>query len=157
MDLEIFHEKLLGTTPSLQYRLTSRHKALYLAYEKGKHGYALPESNSREDPELFLATFVLAVHQTTFPEASRVVIAVARPVERWALEQIKTIARHIFSIRKGKSPEGIQMLKDAVHRLDLGSRVLQIDKEPPKWVAYGFHNQECLPPWMRGKLVKPPK
>lgn len=155
--LETFHQKLLGKdlekTPE-GFRLTERHKALYKAFEKGKRGYVLPQKvTTREDFESFLATFVVAVYQTTLPTPEHVTVAVAKLVDQWALAQIKLIARHIFSLRKGASKADIEVLRSALHRISLGSSVLQIPEEPPRWVAYGYTAQDVLPPWMRGRLV----
>lgn len=152
--LEKFHQKLLGTDPPPEYRLTETHMALYEAFGRGKRGYVLSSLESRECPDKFLATLVVAIYQTTIPSESEVYIAVSNPIQRWAVQQIRDTARHIFSCRKTAARQDIELLRSAIQRLQLGSKVIKIQEEPPRWVAYGFHNKDLLPPWMRGRLAK---
>lgn len=155
MDLETFHQKLLGhdqaKTPK-NFKLSEVHKAFYSVVEDNKRGYRLKLNGAKTDPERFLATFVLAFHMTAFPTPGRVIFIVSRITERWALDQIKGIAYYIYRSRKGASKESIEAIDDALRRIEIGSRALQLEGEPERWVSYGFNSQDVLPPWMRNRL-----
>lgn len=152
--LEKFHENLLGADPkNKQFALSDVHRRLYAAFEEGHRGYFLPSQESREDPEKFLSTFVVALYQTTIPTPETVSLVTARVVEKWSIEQIKTIVRRIFSIRKKLTRAEVEPLKQALQRLEFGSRVLHIAESPPRWVAYGYTSLDVTPSWMRCKLI----
>lgn len=156
MDLETFHQRLLGKdqekTPK-NFKLSEVHKALYSAVEENKRGFRLKLNGAKTDPERFLATFVLAFHMTAFPTPGRVIFIVSRVTERWAVDQIKGIAYYVYRQRKGASKEAINAIDDALRNIDIGSRALQFETEPERWVSYGFNSQDILPPWMRGRLL----
>lgn len=152
IDLVAFHQNLLGITPEktpTAFRLTKAQERLYKASNGStKHGYLLCSGKGLQSWEHFLATFILAYGQT--PEGT-VAFAVSAPTQKWANEQVKTIARHIFSSRsRGKSSIGELFSK--FQRLAMGSNVLQL-AEPKRWVAYGFTETDVLPPWMRNRLI----
>jgi len=151
--LDIFHQKLFKHSSS--FPVTPKHRSLYEAFEQQeKRGYVLSDGGSREDAEKFLATFVLALHQTRFPNQNKVILAISSPVQGWATQQISSMVQHIFRTRKKASKETIQVIKESILQLHIGSNILQLEEEPEKWVAYGFHNKDLLPPWMRGRLIK---
>lgn len=156
MNLETFHQKLLGQnqdkTPKT-FKLSETHKALYSAFDENKRGYRLLLNGQKTDQDRFLATFVMAFYMTNFPAEGKVIFIVSRAVEKWAIDQIRDIARHVYKSRKGASESAITAIDGALQRIDIGSRALQIDGEPERWVAYGFTNQDLLPPWMRGRLI----
>jgi hypothetical protein len=154
MDYAAFHQNLLGILPEKtprEFRITPAQERLYTASkESTKHGYLLVSSwDSRESWEHFLATFILAYAQTPTGE---VAFAVSGSTQKWAGEQLKKIARHIFSTRAKASRASIQELYGYFQRLMMGSNILQLD-EPTRWVAYGFNDADILPPWMRGHLL----
>ncbi len=156
MDLETFHQKLLGITPERtpkNFKLTAVQKALYEGSKEGRRGYRLKPSGTRQDPERFLATLVLAFHMTTFPEQGKVIFVVTRATEKWAIDQIKGTARYIYKSRKRASEASINAIDGALRRIDIGSRALQIEKEPERWVSYGYTDKDIQPPWMRGRLL----
>lgn len=156
MTPETFHQNLLGKaqdpTPKA-FRLSQVHQDLYAAFQADKRGYRLLLNNSKEDEARFLATFVMALYLTNFPNEGKVIFVVSRGTEKWAVNQIKAIAHYIYRSRKGAPTSAISAIDEALRRIDLGSRALQIETEPERWVAYGFTNQDILPPWMRGRLV----
>ena len=156
MDLENFHQKLLGKdqerTPK-NFKLSKPQRELYGSFEAGKRGFLLKTSGTRQDPERFLATFVTAFHMTTFPSPAPVVFVVTKASEEWALEQLKGIARHIYRERKDASQEAIAIIDAALNRMEIGTRALQLGVEPERWVSYGFTSQDIRPPWMRGRLL----
>lgn len=153
--LEKFHENLLGTGPNhSQYMLSDVHRKLYTSFASGRRGYLLSPNVPRENFDKFLATFVLALYQTTIPTPDNVSMVVARAVERWSIDQLKMIVRHVFSIRKNQTRASVKPLEEALNRLHLGSRVLHIPEGPPRWVSYGYHSNDILPPWMRCNLIK---
>lgn len=153
MDLETFHVKLLGKNPPKSFKVADSHKVLYKAFDEGKRGFSAA-SLDRKDFDQFVATFVAAFYLTAFPTPGKVCFAVARPVEKWAVEQIKTIVKYIYTIRKGVPQEAIEAIDSALKRMEIGSRVIQIEEEPERWVSFGFNQQDILPPWMRGRLVR---
>jgi len=157
MDLETFHKKLLGQNPKRtpkEYLLTKKQQALYAAVEESDRRGFLALGANRQNFEKFLGTFVLAYHMTTFPTKGDVYIVVSRIVEKWAVEQLKTIIRHIYHERKGASKETFDVIDDAINRMHVGSGSNQIDDEPDRWVAFGYNNLDVLPPWMRGRLIR---
>lgn len=156
MDYVAFHQNLLGIDPEktpAEYRLTALQVKLYRSAQMAtpKHGFMLRSGKSLESWEHFLATFILAYAQTP---TGRVVFAVSPVTNKWAGHQIRSIARHIFQARARlrASKESVQQLYDFFNRLSMASGVLQM-AEPDRWVAYGFHDQDLLPPWMRGHLL----
>ncbi len=153
-DLAQFHQNLLGIDPDKtpsEYRLGSVHERLYEEAQKGRHGGLLPYQASLENWDHFLATFVIAYAQTSQGD---VFFAVSPPIHKWAAKQVQGVARHIFSARKKTPRATLMQLYNGFQLLGMGSNVLKI-AEPPRWVAYGFHEKDVLPPWMRGKLAIP--
>jgi hypothetical protein len=153
IDLAVFHRNLLGLDPKrtpVEFRLTKTHERLYAASrESARHGFLLPSNRNLESWEHFLGTFVLAYGQTPI---GSVTFAVSAPVRRWANEQLKKVAHHIFSSRAKASRASIDDLFSKFQRLEIGSSVLQM-AEPERWVAYGFTDEDILTPWMRNRLL----
>ena len=153
-NLAQFHQNLLGIDPDKTpetYRLGTLHQRLYEEAQKGRHGALLPYQSPLENWDQFLATFVVAYSQTGNGD---VFFAVSPPIHKWVAKQVQEVARHIFASRK-KTPRATLMhLYKGFQALGIGSNVLKI-AEPPRWVAYGFHEKDVLPPWMRGKLAAP--
>lgn len=154
MDYVVFHQKLLGLDPEktpAEFRVTPAQERLYRAAEKDipRHGFLLPSGKSLESWEHFVATFVLAYAQT---EAGPVAFAVSAATQKWTGEQVRKIARRIFHARAKSSRESVVQLYSYFQQLVIGSAVLQ-HPEPERWVAYGFHDHDLLPPWMRGRLL----
>ena len=148
-----FHRNLLGIDPQktpAAFWVTPLQEKLYMASEEDrKRGYLLDSSATLQSWEHFLATFVVAYSQA---RDGRVVFAVSAATHAWTNEQLKKVARRIFSTRAGADRASIQVLYNGFARLSIGSNVLRVD-EPPRWVAYGFHDNDVLPPWMRGRLL----
>jgi hypothetical protein len=154
-NLEKFHRELLGKNPEvtpLRYRLSEVQRSLYSAVAEGKRGYRMKSSGTKQDAERFLATFVVALRMTRVP-TSQVTIIVAPSLRDWAVGQIKETVRHLYRERKNADPVAIQVLDSALGRLFIGTGALQLPEEPECWVAYGFNNQDLLPPWMRNCLL----
>jgi hypothetical protein len=152
IDYLVFHQNLLGIDPDKTpraFRVTPAQQRLYAAAEPPRHGFLLPSSKSLESWEHFLATFVLAYAQT---QRGVVVFAVSAATQRWAGEQVKKIAHHIFGSRAKMPRKSIEELYGYFQNIVIGSNVLQVN-EPARWVAYGFNEKDLLPPWMRGRLL----
>lgn len=154
-DYTRFHQNLLGIDPEktpLNFRLSPVHQRIYSEAEKGKHGSLFAhQAASLEDWDHFLATFIIAYAQT---KDGQVFFAVSASAQKWALQQVNVVARRIFASRKGSPKPMLHRLYQSFQLLSIGSNILQIT-EPPRWVAYGFHDKDVLPPWMRGKLAIP--
>lgn len=153
-DFAKFHQNLLGIDPEktpVNFRLNPIHQRLYDEAQKGKRGGLLPHQASLENWDHFLATFIIAYSQT---EHGDVFFAVSPPIHKWAVNQVNVVARHIFSTRKKSPRPTLVRLYQGFQLLAMGSNVLKI-VEPVRWVAYGFHEKDILPPWMRGKLAIP--
>lgn len=151
IDYLVFHQNLLGIDPAKTppaFRVTPAQERLYAASEP-RHGFLLSSAKSLERWDLFLATFVLAYAQTP---RGLVTFAVSAPTQRWADEQIKKIAHRIFGARAKMPRASVQELFDYFQKIATGSKILQVN-EPARWVAYGFHERDILPPWMRGRLL----
>lgn len=155
IDLAVFHQNLLGLNPEMtppEFLLTKTHERLYKANrESARCGYLLQSAGSRESWEHLLGTFILAYGQT--PQGN-VTFAVSPSVQKWTGEQLKRIARRMFSSRASAPKASIDGLFRNFQRLIMGSSVLQIT-EPPRLVAYGFNDADVLPPWMRNRLLAP--
>jgi len=154
MDYAVFHRKLLGLEPEktpAEFQVTPIQERLYSAMGKAtpRNGFLLESTESLERHDLFVATFVIAYAQTS---SGTVVFAVSKASLRWANEQIRQIARRIFHTRAKASRDVLRQLYLSFERLSIGSNILQLP-EPDRWVAYGFHDQDLLPPWMRGRLL----
>ncbi len=149
MDLEIFHNRLLGNTPE-RYRLTTRHQALYTGYrESDVRGFASED----DQPDLFLATLVLALGQTQGEKP--VVLLVPKPRLPWVSEQIKETARHVFQLRKTDAA-GVAVMRRAFQCLHFAKRPAQLTAEPPHWAIFGFGPNAILPLWAEGRLMPTP-
>ncbi len=150
-DLVQFHIALLGSKQP--FEITPLQKQLYAAYTKGERGHMLPSISKGEDFERFLAAFVAAFNMTS---EGKVHLIIHQRVNPWAIEQIKLIASHIFSIRKGKSS------REVIQRLYLQFQSVLIGPEtrgpePKRWVAYGFVQPDVAPNWMKMRLGAPIK
>jgi hypothetical protein len=154
---KLFSTKSKGEPVPSEFNITPRILKLYKGFQSGARGF----SNRELDPELFLATFVAAIRQVCLPSEtrpdvpkfSRVVFAVARPANPWALERIEHLVRHIFRQRRGDAA-GVHYIRETFHRLVMGSRILQLPK-PERWVAFGYSNDDPLPEWVQGSLIDP--
>lgn len=156
MDYDAFHQNLLGKDPDrtpAEFCITPAQERLYRAAQKEspKRGFLLRSDKPLQSWEHFVATFILAYAQTP---SGHVAFAVSAATQKWANDQVKTIARRIFQARARAhaSKESIRQLYSYFHRLSMGSNILQL-AEPDRWVAYGFHEHDLLPPWMRGRLL----
>jgi hypothetical protein len=154
MDYAVFHQNLLGRDPKKtpsEFQITPTQERLYKAAkgEAPRHGFLLASNKPLESWERFVATFILAYAQT---EKGPVAFAVSAATQRWANDQVKKVARRIFQARAASSREAVHQLYSYFQRLAIGSNVLQLT-EPDRWVAYGFHDHDLLPPWMRGRLL----
>ena len=153
ISLETFqarHRLVFGRAP------TEVADALYRRFP-AQRGYAIEEERS---VERFEATVVMALTQAFENSAIRVVFFVPRPLELWAIEQFKLIAKSMFGKLKERRD---QMSKEALQALiDLFKRVytqVMIGSEPTReaplhWCAYGYmeHDPRC-PLWIRDGLM----
>lgn len=152
-DLETFHLNLLGRDPARtpeRYHLTELQKRFYSAAEKGVRGVLFDTPDNALNPELFVATFVVAFKLTQ--RGDTLIACTTRSVSDWVGEQINLVARHIFSSRKKATKKDIQVLYESFQKLVKGTRVLQ-RPEPMRWVAFGFTKSDVMPVWMRKKVL----
>ena len=156
-------------------RLTKRHMLLvnrepteeqlmlYTAFpeKRGfKQGVGLTEE---QEAKMFEASFLLAFGQafvegkTKYPTPV-VYLLIPERLRQWADEQVKGIARHIFTIcREQKSVEKAQHLGQLLNRLYLVDRVVPSTVCPDRWAAYGYGESDTgLPDWLSGALMEIP-
>jgi hypothetical protein len=142
-----FHLRLLGhdrrRTPE-EFWLHETYSTLYTAFPN-LHGY----SSSEPHESLFMATFVLALHQTG--TIRPVYIMMPKPKLPWVIDQIERIGRHIFRTRKSDR-EGALKLREAFRQIRPAQVTLDMP-EPDRWLMFGFSSGDILPVWANGKLL----
>ena len=81
--------------------------------------------------------------------------------ERWAVEQVALNAKRIFTQLKQLKAErkalAARQLGSFFHHIMMGSRILQLEKGPDRWVAFGFDKGDpSIPDWLREGLMDNP-
>jgi hypothetical protein len=145
--------KLLGSDP------TPKQERIYEAYPRARG------ASAREmDQETFESALVMAITQT-FPngpnaEPFKCYFFVPASAEKWAIEQLNVSARRIFEKLKGMPPARRSLAAKQIGRflkcIMMGSRVLQLEKGPERWVAFGFEKSDPIPDWLRDGLLDEP-
>lgn len=143
------HLTLLGTSPSEEQR------KLYDGFPSYR-GY----SASSPTDDHFEATFVAALTQALGAggKFNRSYIFVPATKVEWVNSRTIQIAQTMFGLLKLK-PSGEQRRKTCenlgavLKHLLVGSRVLQMEDEPARWVALGFQSADPIPEWMRNALL----
>jgi len=142
------HQGLLGRDPQrtpIGFRVTPRQKQIYSCNSKGI-------SQKQSDPELFLATLVIALAQTDHQKSRQVSLFTPKQMRPWVVQRIQEIFRYAVRCRKGNR-DGLQVLKDAFSQISLDHRFIQAQKEPDYWAAFGVERSGLLPPWLSKGLV----
>lgn len=145
--------RLLGTQPN------PKQLRIYEAFP-GARGV----SDHTLDQETFESALVMALTQT-LPKAQttpfKCYFFVPASVEKWAIDRLGECAKHIFDQLKPLKPErkviAARQLGSFFHCIMLGSRVLQLDTGPDRWVAFGFDKKDPIPEWMCAGLLELPK
>jgi hypothetical protein len=141
--------RLLGTEPNAKQR------RIYDAYP-GTRGL----SDRGLDEETFESVLVMALTQT-LPRANsepfKCYFFVPASVEKWAIEQLNVRAKRIFAHLKPLKGErkvlAARQLGSFFHCILMGSRVLQLEQGPERWVAFGFDKTDPIPEWLREGLL----
>lgn len=149
MNLNSFYRNLLAADPPPIQILLEQSKA---------HGFFNTEPKSK----LFLATLVVGLY-ATFDRETRVfhdtLFVIPKPLEAFCLDTTNKIVQGIRESRakmpKAKRISGGKLIVEAFNHLHMGSRVLSLTVEPPRWVAFGFGMSDAMPDWMRKGLVDP--
>jgi len=148
MDPYRIHKTYLGVDPE------EVHARLYTGFPKAR-GFSLKAASE----EHFKAVFMTALAQTFdgqgFQECLILTPAAQTP---WVNEQMVQITRQMFVRWKGFGDlqvrtAVVERMAQSIKHLLAGSRVLQLDGEPPRWVAYGFTEHDPVPQWLKGGLL----
>jgi hypothetical protein len=155
LTLPQFHRELLGkdreSIPE-SYRLTGRQLRFYHAFEGGKRGF-MATAPGEKDPEAFVATTVAALYQTMYPTPGKVSIVVTPATESWYTAGLANAWRQALRVRFAQkvSRAEAQPLVDAMGRVYLATRPIQMAGPPERWVNYGF-TLETPPTWVQETL-----
>lgn len=149
MDPATIHKIFLGHSPS------EAHSRLYCNFPRYR-GFSQAESS----PELFEATFIVALTQAMGEKArfNRTYLFVPSSMVNWVNEQTGLVARSMFGRLKGRdTPEKrrkvCEHLGASLKMMLVGSRVLQMDAPPSHWMAFGFKVSDPVPEWLRDALL----
>ena len=137
------HTQIIGDSPN------DDQAAIYQAYPKHR-GY----SDSHLNIARFEAVMLLALCQAAKSEIVLVLAPEAR--EAWVIEHFNKLADRIFARCKEASGNRVELArayKLMFKRTYITGRLLQIDREPPQWVSFGWHAEDPLPEWLPGKLL----
>lgn len=142
MDLAQFHEVLLNSAPQPE------HLCLYGA--PTMRGFR----ENAFDRKRFLAVIVLALWlaRPVDGEYRRVLLFVPVSHERWAVDTLRVVARHILSSLKERR-ELYDFVVKAITNIQMGSKILGI-AEPDLWVTYGFGTTTPVPDWLPPKAIE---
>jgi hypothetical protein len=159
MDMVAFHRALLGRVPEhtpKAFHLTERQRYLYEAYPHAR-GFSIP-SGSRASGELLLATFVLALAQTSRSSepSHRVYLLAPRRDEKWVTERGRGLFRYARWTRRADK-EGLDWLVRVYQQLTpIGITWRTIQQGPPShWVAFNLcRDSDHLPDWLREALIE---
>lgn len=139
------HESLFEEAPN------ETHLTLYRAFPKS-HGY----KGHDQDLSRLQASLVLGIAQT-YPSGGdsfqRVLFVYPSFMDEWVTDQIANTVKGIVVnlVQQDRIPAA-KVVKNALDKLLLGSRVLQIE-EPPRWVAFGFDQDDLVPEWLKQGLL----
>jgi hypothetical protein len=147
MDLAQYHETLMGVPPD------EDQLKLYQAAPESR-GFLEIDRNRRR----LLAVVIMALWLAQPVEGSqtcRKVLLIFPPThEKWALETIRVVAKHVLS-RASLDAPFYNVLVSCISSLQMGSRIFGID-EPDLWVTYGFVPSAPVPEWLKRKVLEVP-
>ena len=114
-----------------------------------------------QNPLLMDATLLLGIARTLSPEelplrpCRKVVMLVPRVYKDFAASRVNTLARTTLDRFPG-SPKLLPFIKASLLLLQTETSPLQVQEEPPSWVAYGFLKDSPLTPrWVSDRLATP--
>lgn len=139
--LERFHEALVGSPPN------KIQAYFYRQYESGVRGY----SYVALDPKRFMAVFVTALWLAG-RDKQRVYFLCPPVARAWVVAHMRGSVR-AFVRKHRKNTQTVQAIQEAVQRLLLGGRILQLRNEPERWLAYGFGSDTPVPEWLNRRLL----
>lgn len=149
MEPQRIHLAFLGENPG------PTHTRLYTEFPVAR-GF----SSNVADEARFEATFVAGLAQVFEDGGGLQPCFLLLPASQtvWGTAQMTQIVRRMLSRWKHESDPAIRAR--AVHRLAegikhmmVGSRVLQLDNPPSRWVAFGFTVNDPVPEWLRDGLI----
>ena len=145
MNLSQLHEELVGVKPDVEQRLLYRNGGKPLGYLDG-------DFNRKR----LLAVIILAMWRARpafgGEDFCKVLLVIPPTHERWALETLGALARHILG-RLADRPLLYNFAVKAIQQMQVGSRILGMD-EPTNWVSYGFGEDATMPDWLRSRLAR---
>jgi len=142
MDLAQFHEELMGITPDAEQQ------ALY--NNTTMRGFREDSFNRKR----FLAVILLALwlarpHDGVY---NKVLLIVPPSHEKWAIETLRVVAKHIL-MRLKERPGLYDYVVKTISSIQMGSRIFGIE-EPTLWVTYGFSPTSPIPAWLPPKVIE---
>lgn len=146
--LTLMHSQVIGAQPSADQ------ESLYRVFPDFR-GYSDTSLNTdRFDAVVLVALSVAAKNDA-------VVVFAPTAHEKWVVSQFNDLADRIFTQCKaigGAKAKRVQLAKayeTMFNRIQLTGRLLQVPKEPPHWLSFGFVASGPLPEWMPDKLWSP--
>ena len=110
-------------------------------------------SDQSLDPEILEAVLMASL---TFGTAKdRVYFFAPLAHEKWVLEQINGVINIVFDrCRTWTNGGGIAKRFGVLFKkLVIMGRLLQIEKEPQRWVSFGFSKEDPVPEWVVPRLL----
>lgn len=149
MEPQRIHQAFLGTEQG------SAHILLYTHFPETR-GF----SSKTENADRFEATFVAGLTQTFGPGGTFEDCLLLVPASKmaWVTEQMTQVAGRMFA-RWKMEPDlelrrrAVTRLAEAIKHMLIGSRVLRLEQEPPRWVAFGFTKSDPVPEWLKKGLL----
>ena len=146
MDISVFHKRLLGQDP------TPEQQRLYDIFPK-RRGF----SNEEQDPDLFVATFIVSLADTwdaaTKTSKYTVPLAIPRAIEPWCIDQMDVLVNRV-RLRLNVLPKAfVASFAQAARHVETGTRVFAIVEAPKRWTAFGFSVSSVAPPWLKEGLL----
>lgn len=136
LPLLTFYQKLTGLTPQEHHRDF---------YASGAQGF-----NTRDiEDDKVRTVLVMALWLTqTNP---RVVLTTPKSLEKQTLQGIQKHARLILRRFNGREKQ-VKNIVAAFKKLQIVSRLLSPNDQPPQWVTIGYCDTDPVPEWLREKL-----
>jgi hypothetical protein len=148
-DFSRFHSVFFDAAPE------PGHIRLYDAFP-----HARGISDRAQNETTFEAVLIMALVQT-FPKNQQLIpfkcyFFVPASIKVWAETQLTECAKRMFEgLKRKRNAAAAKHLGTFFHNIPFGSRVLQINKAPDRWVAFGFTKGDLIPDWFGAALLDP--
>jgi cellulose biosynthesis protein BcsQ len=106
------------------------------------------------DPQIAESVLVLALC-SGFANDKVLVLAPIKH-EKWLLDQFDKMVTSVFEVCKKYPEQTAKMVRgysQLFKKVTLTGRLLQLQREPQYWVAFGFSGDDVLPDWMPRRLL----